>query len=182
MSKIYDYITFIYIIYFFLLYEINSKVVEIKSENINNLEDVIIQNSQNDENLVLTFNENYYNMSNFPFEGINISITSNITFSGLTDGTVFDFKNFNNGFMKIMFKRNKGDTIKFENIIFKNFYPDIDIVYAFMFSYNFESDGNYIKYENCVFIDNNYTLFNIKMSYTKTINSDYFISFDHCNF
>jgi len=183
MSNIYKYIIYILLSIFCKIY---AEEIIFESNNINNFENVINEKSQNEENLILRFKEKYYDMSNLSFERINLLINSNITFlGGYSDKTVFDFKNSYNGMMNITYSNKTNIIVKFENIIFKNSgqYINQD---DFMLSVNFYSDENYLKFENCTFIDNQYTLFKINMIYknenNNISNSDYFITFINSNF
>jgi len=185
MNNIFKYLIYILL---FIFGEVIAKdvIIEIKNNNVNTLGKAITENSKFSDSLILKFNDNYYDMSNLPSEKINIYVTSNITFSGFSNGTYFDFKNDNKGFMKIKYLKDEINTIKFENIIFKNYGKDVDGSNN-MISVNFESDKNYLKFENCTFIDNQYIIFDMNVSYNKedykmTLNSDYFITFDNCNF
>jgi len=183
MSNIYKYIVYILLS---ILCKINAKEVIIESKDINNIENVINIESQKEENLILKFNEKYYDMSNLPSKGINLFITSNITFSGYSEEIIFDFKNENNGIMNITYLENKWNNtniVKFENIIFKNFGQECKEK-KYMFIIDSDTDMNYLKFENCTFIDNKHTLFKLNVSnYDDTfLNSDYFITFDNCVF
>jgi len=147
---------------------------------------VIIKNTKNDENIILKFDEKYYDLSKFPYEVINIPVTSNITFLGRFDGTVFDFKKNDNGMMKFSNLKDNGNIVKFENIIFKNFGQELNSDIN-IFSFNSDTDRNYLKIKNCTFINNQYTLFDINISYFEeysnvAFNSEYFIIFDNCDF
>jgi len=185
MSNIYKFILYIFLI---ILYEINAKevIIEIESKNINNFENVINENSENEENLVLKFKEKYYDMSNLPSERIDIFITLNVTFLGCSDGTIFDFKKNNNGMMNITYSNNNSNIVKFKNIIFKNFGQDIN-QNDYMFLINSDTDENYLKFENCIFTDIQCNIFEMNFSYLKeynniSFNSDYFITFVNCDF
>ncbi len=113
-------------------------------------------------------------------------ITSNVIFSGCSDGTVFDFKNNNNGLIGIKYSNDTSNTVKFENIIFKNFGENMNRK-NYMFSVISYSDKNYLKFENCTFTDIRYIIFDVDISNNKeyndiSYNSDYFITFINCNF
>ncbi len=172
---------------FSIICGINAKEIIISSENINNIENVINENSKNEENLVLKFKEKYYDMSELPSDLLIASnVTFSVTFSGYSDGTIFDFKNDFNGIINITYSNNIKSIIKFENIIFENFGQDIEPD-DHMFSVNFDTDENYLKFENCTFRDIHYTIFEMKISYNKEnnnllFNPDYYITFDNCNF
>jgi len=182
MSNIYKYIVYILLS---ILCKIIAKEVIIENENINDLENVIKDNSQ-EESLILKFKERYYDMSNFPFKKIYFLVNSNVTFSGYSDGTILDFKNITNGIMDITYSEHKGITLKFENMIFKNFGGQEIKTADYMFEIDFDSDENYLQFENCTFMNIQYTIFyilNLNASYKKyNNNSDYFITFVNCNF
>ncbi|OUM60982.1 hypothetical protein PIROE2DRAFT_13143 [Piromyces sp. E2] len=165
---------YIYILLFILykIYIVNTKKVDINVEDVVNLENIITQ-TETGENIILTFNEKYYDMSNLSSKIINIYVNSNVTFSGLKDGTVFDFKNKNNGLMNISYLKNKKDILKFENIIFKNCYEDVNISKGYMFTVNLSTDEVFLMYENCTFIDNRYSLFGLNINFYKPLNPDY---------
>ncbi|OUM69250.1 hypothetical protein PIROE2DRAFT_2959 [Piromyces sp. E2] len=180
MLKIYKYIYYIYIILFTLrkINLINAIEINIKNDNINNLEDIIYHN-QNEDNLILHFNENYYDMSNISFKGFNITVISNITFLGYKENIIFDFKNKSNGLINISYSENSGNTVLFENIIFKNYF---DPSTRHMFTINIDSDTNYLKFKNCTFTDNQYFIFGFNVYSFQPSNQDYFVSFDECKF
>ncbi|OUM67173.1 hypothetical protein PIROE2DRAFT_5440 [Piromyces sp. E2] len=155
MTSIYIDITYILLSIICLIHA-KETIIEIK--DIYNYENVIIENIKSEESLVLKFNEKYYDVSDLPKIRSDITVTSNVTFSGNLDGTVFDFKNKKDKFMVFSFlKNNSGNKVKFENIIFKNFGGDEDDS-SNMIYINFESDENYLEFENCTFIDNDLTI------------------------
>lgn len=87
------------------IWEINADVIiENGNKNLNNFENVINKNRQIEGSLIFKFIEKYYDMSNLPSERINLFINSNVTFSGCLGGTVFDYKNNNNGIFFVLFE------------------------------------------------------------------------------
>eukprot|EP00833_Pecoramyces_ruminatium_P013753 jgi/Orpsp1_1/1187785/evm.model.d7180000060165.1 len=157
MEKIRSCLLCIFIFFSLLFYNtVYSKEFYIKNDN--DFKDLthIINDNQNDNELIIHLIDNYYDMSVLPYT-IDMSIITNISFIGNKNGTIFDYKRDKKGRMIFNIINNKGETIKFENIIFENFNPDgvyeIEILLI-----NAISDNYFFIVNNCTFQNNDYRI------------------------
>jgi len=173
-------IFFIFLLLFNLKIYAKEIIVEFNSTNFFELGS-LIKNNQNDGNLVLLFEDDYYDMSVInTVSAVDISVNSNISFIGNKNGTVFDYNYGKIGGFKFDFSRLKNDTVKFENITFKK-YKEKVISQGMTTLTVFSSTDNYnMIFNNCNFIENEYVILNIVLTCKKTSNP--FIFFNNCNF
>ncbi|OUM66287.1 hypothetical protein PIROE2DRAFT_6523 [Piromyces sp. E2] len=146
-------------------------------ENLSN----IIKENQNDDELVLNFVDEYYYTpeSNGRY---GIDVNSNITFRGNKNGTVYDFHHERNREYLFAFSVTKGKTVKFENFIFKNYYADNERPGLYMFTVTADTDNHYLKFYNCTFQNNYYTIFRSRVENKKPTHTDPSYVFEKCNF
>ncbi|OUM63855.1 hypothetical protein PIROE2DRAFT_9524 [Piromyces sp. E2] len=111
-----------------------------------------------------------------------IRIKSPIILRGKSTGSVFDYKNNFFGNTYLYFDLKKGTSVKYENIIFKNYNPSsqqrVGIVTVIS-----HSDDFHLQFYNCTFInviDNNLVV-NINPSNIYPIEKPQ-ILYDKCNF
>jgi len=157
-------------------------IIKNNDENWNNLKDVINDN-QNDKELILRFEDDYYDV-NFEnvFSSLELMISSDVFFIGNKNGTVFDFMENIIGY-NILYLRNKGDTLKFENIIFKNFAVKQLILYSVpLFSIRTTTDNFNLIYTNCTIQDSKAAFISIYATNPKSISSSYSVQIDNCIF
>jgi len=173
----------------FLFFEIeftSQKIITIKS-NDNTFYDLktIIKNNQNDEELVLKFNDSRYYMKELDY-GVELNVETNIILSGNENKTVFDYggeKNQKGKFFFTILKNQKN--IKFENIIFENFlyqnsYRTDDI---FIITISIYHQFNFIfSFENCIFRNNGQDLINFYPDVVKKPNTESILFFNKCEF
>jgi len=142
------------IINIFYIPKIYAKEFIIKNndENFYNLNN-FLNNNQNSNELVLYFVDNSYDMSLLKETSIEVLIQTNVSFIGNKNGTIFDYKNGRKGNLYFILNNNKGEVVKIENIIFKNYYIEY---YSFVFSIAVSaySDFYHIIFENCIFESN----------------------------
>lgn len=136
-----------------------------------------------DEGLVLRFVDDYYDMTIHHYR-IEVSIFTNITFIGNKNGTVFDYKNDRRSAIGYLLPLNKGETIKYENIIFKNYHTDsFDIVGIQMLRVQAVNSNNfYIIFNNCTFQNNNHNIFQFDVPCPSHSQENTPIKFINCNF
>ncbi|ORY28851.1 hypothetical protein LY90DRAFT_674031 [Neocallimastix californiae] len=135
-----------------------TKEFIIKSNEVffNNLLN-IINNNQEENELILYFTDDYYDLTKVSKFKFDISIESNISFIGNEKGTVFDYKGDSRGTFELNFHNvhGYGKTIKFNNIVFKNYYANtkvisgVQIIQINSFSLNF-----FVILNNCIFQNN----------------------------
>jgi len=173
----------LFVLSLFGILKVYSKEITIKY-NDNNWKKLksVIKDNQNDNELILRFVDNYYL---FVFDDLEssmeISIYSNIKFIGNNNGTVFDFDNNFQAF-KTEFSRNKGDILKYENIVFKNFkYHTLSEGIGIMYLSS-KSDNFTLAFENCTFQDNYNSLLYLDVNNQKVSKNDYSVIINNCKF
>jgi len=179
---------YLYYIYFLLVFKLKAIftkefIVNNNFNGINNIWTIIKNNQFENEDLMFIFNEDYYDMSlNKEFTN-EFNIISNISFIGKINGTIFDYNRFKKGTIHFMLNEFKRITIKFENIIFQNFYIE-DYYSSEVFLIYLKSNHNNfnIIFNNCSFINNDQSLLSLNMEcvYRTTENPTYI--FNNCNF
>jgi len=183
MTLFLDKIINIYILWLFHVVKIFAKeiIIQNNSNNFYNLNS-LINNNQNDGNLILKFQDNHYNMTLINTEdSVDVTVNSNITFVGSAEnGTIFDFNYDRIGAFRFEYSRNKGDTIKFENITMIN-YRETIINNGMSLIALFSNKDNYnLILDNCNFINNNYDVLNVMFSCSKATSPTFLIN--NCNF
>jgi len=177
-------IIFIYIhniIYILLLIckSVYSREIIIKNdENFYNIKHILNQNTYNN-NIQLYFVDDYYDMSKVLDYSIDVMVLSNITLIGNEKGTEFDYKNGYRGAFSFTCLIGKGETIKFKNIIFKNYLAQ-NKVYGLKItstSHNF-----FAIMDNCTFQNNNYPFVSLFFNYLMDIDVKPQVLFNKCKF
>ena len=171
-----NYKIILYFCILLLLYQnVKSEVVvNINHNNIRNIYNLI---AYNDEDLLLEFNENSYN---FPvYEVVQIAVNKDIHFQGNHNMTILDFTNNSYG-LPIYFKECKGQTLTFENLIFRNYHPyniNLNLINVNIYG----SDNYKINFKNCIFENVEY-LCDIFYPINKRTQKFYNVMFDNCIF
>ncbi|ORX81129.1 hypothetical protein BCR32DRAFT_293444 [Anaeromyces robustus] len=149
-------------IYFiFIIVKVFTKEIIIRNveNDLSNLK-TIVQENQRDGELILKFIDNYYNMTLVGYE-FAISVESNISFIGNINGTIFDFNNDRKGRISIFSNGDRKDTIKMENLIFKNYSVFGGMISgAAVFYIASNSINNFYIFKNCTFINITHNIFN----------------------
>jgi len=105
---------------------------------------VFIRNNL-EEDLVLYFVNDYYDLSVVKEFKWDINIMHDIYFIGNKNGTIFDYKKGQKGNFTLIYSRGKGETVKFENIIFQNYYKsDVNAI-----NINASTDMFHFEMNNC---------------------------------
>lgn len=119
-EKMYMKILIAYFYYLLKCLVINSKEIIINEENIINLKNFLQQQQDND--LILYFVQEYYDMTVISDYNLDTYVNTNISFIGNKNGTTFDFKNkYKSAIYFIFNDERKKYEIKMENIIFDNY-------------------------------------------------------------
>jgi len=180
MDRIFQYLIYIIIISVCCI-KCYAKVFHIffNDTNFRNLNNILNDNRENDE-LVLYFDEQYYDMNEFPFT-IDATVHLNISFVGNKNGTIFDYNHGKKGRFIFYNFESKGVTIKMENIIFENFNSlgaaEIDIITFYAMS-----DNVYFIFNNCIIQNNNYRFFRLNYNCNAPTHSNPSIIFNDCDF
>jgi len=185
MKGILNYYSFAFALYILLaLMRIQAKTIIIKNdESYIKMKD-IINNNQNDNELILEFVDNYYDMrkyKSFEIYNTEISIQSFITFKGNSNETIFDYKSNYYGNIHMSYEGKKNMLVKFENITFKNFNPISQIHVGFI---NVISHVNnfQLQFYNCTFIDNMVNNVVLLLEPEKVNIIEPQVIFDNCHF
>jgi len=172
MAKIYQILFNIYIIFISLsILEINSKEISIRNndDNFINLQNIINENQSNNE-LVIKFEDDYYDMSKLTF-AVELIVNTDIKIIGKNNGTTFDFNNDKKGKLTFSFLRNRGEIVQLININFINFFSEelvgVQLITVISNFYNFQFIVN-----NCNFQDNHYVIFHFKIYCSKLSSMD----------
>ena len=146
----------------------------------------IITNNQDDEELIVYFVDDVYDMSVLPADTLLINVINKVKFLGNENGTVFNYNYDRNGIFKVSINsvdRDRGELFTLENIIFEKYKNDrasdgIQIMFVVATSDNFQ-----FLVKNCTFRDNDFKLFRIDVQVTKNYKNNWpYILFDHCKF
>ncbi|OUM61997.1 hypothetical protein PIROE2DRAFT_11813 [Piromyces sp. E2] len=151
--------------------------IKYNDDTFKNLKTLLNQN-QNDDELILRFVDKYYIIS---YENLNVAIgievSQNITFIGENKETIFDFNNRRTGYNFSFKDNNKGYSVKFENIIFKNYFDNsVGLFRISSFSNNF-----LFLVENCTFQNNKFKIFDISIYKSKIIKEEELFIINNCN-
>ncbi|OUM64327.1 hypothetical protein PIROE2DRAFT_8878 [Piromyces sp. E2] len=120
-------------------------------------------------------------MTKIASHNLEFTIEKNISFIGdEKKKTVLDYKRDIKSSMHFLFN-NKGNTIKIENFILKNYNPEgQNNTHAFViFS---ESDNYQVIFNNCIFQNNDYELINLNVFCNKQTQYIPQLLFTNCNF
>lgn len=157
----------------------NAKYYTIRNndDNFINL-DTFLKNIQNDD-IILNFEDSYYDMTILSTYSVEVTLNVNLSIIGNKNGTVFDYKNGRRGPMIFNILTSKKETIKIENIIFKNFSSENNI---YTLKVGGITDNFEVYINNCDIINNNYRFLNIDITctYQNQIEPQFVIS--NCNF
>ena len=113
---------------------------------------------------------------------MDITISTNITFLGCSNGTIFDFHNNNIGMMNLKYASNKINTFTMKNIIIQNFYNKDDAIGLSAFYFNSNNYNFYFIGKNCTFQNNNSKLFYFQVSTNYQTPNGPQVIFDDCKF
>ncbi|ORX50769.1 hypothetical protein BCR36DRAFT_397449 [Piromyces finnis] len=127
------------------------------------------------------FNDtNFNNIKDFVNGIQNITVQSNITFIGNTNGTIFDFGKVPRGRLIFSYP-SRGYTVKIENIIFEN-YSSTGLYDVEMMIINVYSDNYYFILNNCTFQNNYYRVIRIDTAINKWTHTHPSVIINNCNF
>jgi len=167
----------------FLSYSIVVLSKEIYIRNNTEFHDLmnIINENQNDNELKLYFIDEYYDFSTMSSYNLNINVGTNISIIGShIDGTVFDYNNYSRGTFRFLYIGLKDETIKFNNIHWKNYDPSnqSNVFLIFIMS---EDSHFHMEFNNCIFYNNSYIISVNAASYLP-LGPNSNIIFNHCDF
>ncbi|ORX59216.1 hypothetical protein BCR36DRAFT_366402 [Piromyces finnis] len=140
-----------------------------------------LNNNQNDNELILRFIDDYYIIDYVSNSALNLLITKKVIFRGNENGTVFDYIDKRIGF-NIKFSTNKDEKLSFENIIFKNYQEKVILNGVPLLDIQSSISDFYITFDNCIFQDNKYKIFQLKVDSFKSLKSEYHLIFNNCKF
>ena len=181
MKKI-EYFLFIWFIILntFNIYFVSAtKVFSLKNDDyyFYNL-DILINNNQDDD-LIINFVDDYYDMSLAEPFNFGITVNHNIALIGNKNGTIFDY---NNQGRKGPFKVSIfSDSLTFENITFTNF-DQLSDNNVYMIAISAQTEQFHIYINNCSFIENNYDLMVFNFNSKRIIEVDPQIQINNTNF
>jgi len=146
----------------------------------------IINGYQEEEDLILNFTDQYYDMTDIPQVNNDITIHSNVILRGHAKGTILDYNSNKFGTFTILYAQ-KQKTFKLENFIVKNYrgvseddndsnLPLFDISNA-----KVGDDFNFVV-KNCQFMNIAYDIFTFHIDSSAETNKNYPITFDSCQF
>ncbi|OUM59805.1 hypothetical protein PIROE2DRAFT_14573 [Piromyces sp. E2] len=179
MAKINQLLIYIYIIFILIFFlEINTKEIFIhhNDDNFNYLQKVINEN-QYDTELIVRFEDDYYDMSKLLYS-TEITVNTNITLIGKSSGTTLDFKKDKKGRLSLNFLRTRGEKVQLINLNFINFYVSKDLVGVQVITVISKSNNFLFIVDNCNFQDNNHVVFHFKTYCNKLspIDTQFFIT------
>jgi len=172
---------FVLCIYIIVLYA-KASVKEYTVNNITDFNQFItkVQHEQ-DSDVIIYFEDEYYDMSSLDFYIFEFPVNSNISFIGRKQGTIFNYNNDRKGVMKATFNNIKGKKFTIENIIFDNFFNDggYGVSYLIIESYTFDF---YFVFNNCTFRNSKSPSLGITKYYSNLSISHENVIFNNCNF
>jgi len=179
------FITYIFI-YIFIIY-INIilciKEIIIHHDNFDNIKN-IIKDNQDDDELIIKFIENYYNMTYLDYD-TDITVLSKITIIGNENGTIFDYDNKRKGVLNVIFTDagEKNKYLNIYNIIFKNFMDKKIVYYGInIMKLITHSDRFFFTLSNCKFQNNYGNIFYLISQCSKSTHEEPSIVFNNCSF
>ncbi|ORX53799.1 hypothetical protein BCR36DRAFT_396482 [Piromyces finnis] len=180
MNKLLQYI--LSNILFFIIISYEKEIIIKNNDNWNNLKD-IINNNQDYKELILIFVDDYYNVSfENVYSSLELMISGDVSFIGNENGTVFDFLDNIIGY-NIMFLRNKGYTIKFENITFINSFDKNSSLYSIpLFAIHASTDNFNLIFNNCTIKNNRAIFIEFEAAISKVVSSTPSIQINNCIF
>ncbi|ORY85198.1 hypothetical protein LY90DRAFT_663470 [Neocallimastix californiae] len=167
MNKILKYLYSIILIILFLIFIGKVKSLELIIRNNDpifpNLNEVLDYNQNNNE-LILRFVDDYYDLTKLLHYSIDVSVTTNITLIGCEKKTIFDYKNNKKGVLLFTLTGFKKDSVRIENIIFENYYT-FDVGYNEINLFYLKAVYNtfYFHIKNCIFRNNIHTIGQIEV-------------------
>jgi len=175
----------IYLILLFNNINVEGKVVTLRNSD-NSFDNIgsIIANNQNNKELIINLEDEYYDMSKLS-QSFEFPIMTNIKLIGNNNGTVFDYKNKYRGIFNLKFAQNKNETIIFENIIFNNLLDESGPSYEInIFFIEASSDNFNLIFNNCLFQYNHGCILRTESKCVKSSRTDDSapIIFNNCNF
>jgi len=190
MNKISYIIFHVYILLALCLFKINAIEIIFKYD-LDLFKDLakLINHNQNDNELRIRFVDPIYYLNNkdIPFD-YDLTITSNITFIGNENGTIFDFQNDVRGKMKFLYNiknnSNYKNTVKVENIHFIN-YGDTEYLLSGvgLLKVSTTVDNFQCIFKNCIFENSRQALIYIRNDYCyKPIPEESIVLFENCFF
>jgi len=179
----------VYTFYLFVIQQIKvySKNIKIESsDDIKNFNE-ISKNEYSNE-LIMEFTQNYYDMTvlrDTEEHTNNVNTSQDVVIRGISNGTILDYFNENNGNFRIDINDVKGERhITFENLIFKDYNSSgQNTVGVITIINNLSFTNIYIKFYNCTFIENSNNIIQIIMESKKlSILEESPILFENCHF
>jgi len=167
MKKILKFLYSIILIILFLIFIGKVKSLELIIRNNDpifpNLNEVLDYNQNNNE-LILRFVDDYYDLTKLLHYSIDVSVTTNITLIGCEKKTIFDYKNNKKGVLLFTLTGFKKDSVRIENIIFENYYT-FDVGYNEINLFYLKAVYNtfYFHIKNCIFRNNIHTIGQIEV-------------------
>ena len=153
INKIYDKkilkmkMIYIYVIYI-VFYSIKAYTMKyiINDKNFLQLPEIAKKQSENYD-LIFYFEDEYYDMTNLDVYDIEFTVGSSVKFIGRKEGTIFDYKRYKKGDIKVNFSSGKELNFTIENIIFENF----ESVELKALQFVSKIDDFYFEINNCTF-------------------------------
>ncbi|ORX82804.1 hypothetical protein BCR32DRAFT_292364 [Anaeromyces robustus] len=174
------YLFLFYILFIFIYEKIYSKKVIIKNEeDFQNLSSILV-NHQVDSELTVYFSNDYYDMTTLDYFSMDISVSTNLILIGKENGTVFDYKNRYKCEMIFSFYSEKENLLRFENIIFQNYYANgdgVQVVKAQAYTNNYQ-----VQFYNCTIRNNDYPFMAIIHFDTSIEKTKPDVLFENCYF
>ncbi|OUM62832.1 hypothetical protein PIROE2DRAFT_10749 [Piromyces sp. E2] len=175
-----------YYLLLIILIFINIKILAKEFIIRNNEDDFDVIKNINDvvnNEIVFNFVDEYYNIT-YSDSRYEITVNSNITFKGNKNGSIFDYLYENNRalFFLVDNANSKKYTIKFENIIFRNYNEDLNLSGMQLIRVKSISDNFYLHFDNCTFQNNYYSVVRVDLTCLKPSHTDPSIVFDNCSF
>ncbi|ORX56027.1 hypothetical protein BCR36DRAFT_280853 [Piromyces finnis] len=178
--SIYYILIFSIILNKFNLKYVNAKLIKVKNndDNFYNLKNLI--NNNQDEELIINFVDDYYNMTLIEAFSIDISLINNVSLIGNINGTVFDY-NHQGRKGPFKFSTEYNYSLTFENIIFTNFNQELES-FVYILAITSKTEQFHVYINNCSFKNNNYDLILLNFTSSKKIKVDPQIQFNNTEF
>jgi len=187
MANPFCYIYFTLLILFYLIKNTNGatkKTIKISNTEIfTQIVSIYKDNYPEYDELEFNFVDSYYDMTLLDYAQL-FTINRNLTFMGNENGTVFDFKNKSKGIFRLNYNLSVEQlyTVTFENIIFKNYDPQGQYIFAVEVTIAFDKIKSHVEFNNCTFEDNDAEIVLHKTVCSTQIQQIPQIEFNKCNF
>ncbi|KAL6588586.1 hypothetical protein U3516DRAFT_862780, partial [Neocallimastix sp. 'constans'] len=168
-------------LYFYIKAYSKEIIIRNKSENFNNIIEVINSN-QIDDKLIVRLVDSYYDMSVLNYN-IEFSIITDVIIIGNENITTLDYGYDRRGQIRFNYSSNKFETVRLENLRFQHYSTNHEFIQGAQIIYIFSTTNKFrFDMENCIFSDNLYRLIQYDIISTSQSQSYIQSSISNCTF